>query len=110
VVDISIHSLETLFGLYAAISGAGLIVTAKDFYKMRAELQDKVQSMELEHLEMMASIRKEVAEKYVSKELHCAEVASLKSDMSTMVSNQKDMQTKIDKIYDILIQKVHTRG
>lgn len=105
-----IHNLESIFGLYAVVSGAGLVVTAKDFYKMRAELQDKVQSMELEHLEMLAKIRKEVSEKYVSKELHCAEVAGLKSDISTMVDNQKDMQTKIDKIYDILIQKVHNHG
>lgn len=102
-----IHNLEAIFGLYAVVSGAGLVVTAKDFYKMRSELQEKVQAMELEHLEMMASMRTEVSEKYISKELHSAEVASLKSDLSTMVDNQKDMQTKIDKIYDILIQKVH---
>lgn len=81
--------IESLLGLVTAASAAGLIITAKDFYKLKNEWDKELN---------------ERMSKYVLKEVHEAEVKALKEDLINIRDDVKSMITKQDQMYLLLLE------
>ena len=84
-----LSSLEILLGLIVTASSCGLIITAKDFYRMKVDIYKYIEAQ------------------YVTKDLLRSNVDSLKEEMAIFVEDQKDIKQKIDKIYEILLQRIN---
>ena len=102
----AIEALQAILGLAVMLSSAGIIITARDFYKLKSDIDERITTIEVSQLNHFSELKNELDNRYISKELHSSEIAGLKDDLSAMVTNQKDMQNKIDKIYNILIERI----
>lgn len=77
--------LEIIQLVLTVVLGSGLVITAKDFYKLKGEIFE------------------EMSRKYVLKEVHTTEITTLRNDVEEIKNDTKDMASKIDKIYTFLI-------
>lgn len=81
--------VETLLGIVTTASAAGLIITAKDFYKLKAEWDKELEAR---------------LDKFVLKEVHEAEVRAIKEDVKEVREDVKTMMVKQDQMYMLLLE------
>ena len=82
-----LSAIELFLGIIVAASSCSLSYTARNFYKMKDEID------------------KERDHKYVSKRFHDESVANLKEEIKIFADNQNDIKEKVDKIYDLLLRR-----
>lgn len=81
--------VETLLGIVTTASAAGLIITAKDFYKLKADWDKELEAR---------------LDKFVLKEVHEAEVRAIKEDVKEVREDVKTMMVKQDQMYMLLLE------
>lgn len=88
--------LELILSIITLASGTGLIITAKDFYKLRSDIFESIDK------------------NYVRKDVHNTDVSSLKQDIEDLKNDIRDMSDrlsdKIDKIYFLVCNQYKDRG
>jgi hypothetical protein len=75
-------NFDTILTTVSLLTGTGVVITAKDFYKLKDELDKR----------------------YVLKEVHNSEIIALKEDIEAITRTQKDVQSIVTKIYDFLLE------
>lgn len=84
--------LEVILSVITFVTTTGIVVTAKDFYKMKDELHQ------------------EMDKRYVLKEVHNSEILALKEDISEVKSSQEAVQETVTKIYNFLLAHYRSGG
>jgi hypothetical protein len=73
--------LEMFLAVVTLLTTTGMVVTAKDFYSLKDDLDKR----------------------YVLKEVHNSEILALKEDISEVKSSQEAVQETVTKIYNFLL-------
>lgn len=81
--------LETVLSIVTMLTTTGMVVTAKDFYRLKDE------------------IHHEMDKRYVLKEVHNSEILALKEDINEVKNTQEATHEKVTQIYNFLISNGH---
>lgn len=105
ITQIPTQTVEVLLSICVLASSAGLIVTAKDFYKVKEEVNLELSKLETDYIQRISDLKDSLREQFVPKELYQSMTDALKDDIQKIQISQRDVQVKIDKIYEFILNR-----